>query len=89
MARFEVVVTIVVVLDIADDVIALHSDPQWLANFYQLDTPELIAEHLAYHLGIRDSDLSSLDGFADWPDSDETRLVSIRFNDYDTRRLSG
>ena len=86
MARFEVVVTVTVVLDVADDVIALHRDADWVKDFYQLDTPELIVEHLAYNLGIKDRDLSNLDGFAGWPDSDETRLVSATF-DYDTRRL--
>lgn len=86
MARFEVRITVTVEIEIADAVLARHQDGPWAAHFYGLNTPELIAEHLAYNLAIKGRDLSDLDGFADRTDN-EARVINVEYDYDDTRRV--
>jgi hypothetical protein len=41
---------------------------EWRSNFYNLHTPEEIAQHIAYNIVIHKWKLSDLDGWADMPD---------------------
>lgn len=56
-------------VDIAIDekLIADVLDPKWRAQFYDLHTPEQVAEHLAFNL-VQGRLLQHLDGFADQPE---------------------
>lgn len=63
-----------------DSILALSQDADWVSSFYSLDTPELIAEHLAWNCGLQNRDLSQLDGFADREDADVTaRVVDVEY----------
>lgn len=42
---------------------------EWRSKFYQLETPEDIAGHVAYNMLNNNKHLSLLDGFATFPDS--------------------
>lgn len=86
MPEFEVDVTMTVRLRISDAVLALSQDPDWVRDFYGLDTPEKIAEHLAWNLGVRDRDLDDLDGFADQPRS--AAHAEVIDTEYGVRRVS-
>ena len=56
-------------------------DDDWRASFYDLHTPEQIAEHVGYNLFINNITISLMDGWADqprenarilaWPDLDQ------------------
>lgn len=37
---------------------------EWRSHFYRLQTPEAIAEHLAYNAAANGADIHELDGFA-------------------------
>lgn len=54
------------VIDVVDD--------EWRNHLYQLTTPEEIAAHVAYNLVVNKWRLSTLDGWADQPDSN-ARIV--------------
>lgn len=56
----------------------------WRDHYYDLDTAESVAQHLAYNLGIKERSLSSLDGWGDLADDDlaTTHFVGI---DYEVR----
>ena len=60
-------------LQIAEGVIALHEgvinavDDEWRSVFYDLNSPEEIADHIAYNICINNLDLHRMDGFADQP----------------------
>jgi glycyl-tRNA synthetase alpha subunit len=87
MARYRVDIHATVEIEIADAILALSQDAQWVHDFYRLDTPELVAEHLAWNVGLQGCDLSRLDGFADRQDSD-VRAIVVDV-DYDTERITG
>lgn len=40
-------------------------DAEWRKRFYDLDTPEEVAQHIAFNLLANGARLSQLDGFAD------------------------
>lgn len=76
-SKFEVTITTVVKIAITDDILALHQNADWVSAFYSLDTPEKVAEHLAWNCGLHNRYLSELDGFADRSEDDVTaRVVS-------------
>jgi hypothetical protein len=56
------------VILIEDEVIKAVDD-EWRKIFYDLKTPQEIAEHIAYNQIVNDAGLSRLDGFANFPDS--------------------
>lgn len=58
---------------------------EWRQNFYRLTNPSDVAGHLAYNL-IQDRRLSSLDGFADQPES-AARIIDVHFDDDNTQEL--
>lgn len=73
-------VTTTVEITVADAILALSGDPDWVRDFYGLDTPELVAEHLAWNIGLNGRDLSRLDGFADREDGDVVvRVVDVEY----------
>lgn len=55
-------------IEIDEDVIAAVDD-EWRQDFYDLDSPEEIAAHIAYNEIVNSWGLSHLDGFANFPDS--------------------
>jgi hypothetical protein len=56
-----------------DDAVIDAVDSEWRSVFYQLHTPEDIAEHIGFNLVINRAELSHLDGWAD--QSDENAFV--------------
>lgn len=58
---------------------------EWQQNFYCLTSPVDVAGHLTYNL-IQGRRLSSLDGFADQPES-AARILDIHVEDDDTQEL--
>ena len=50
-----------------DDAVIEAVDDEWRAQFYNLHTPERIAEHIGFNLIINRQPLSDLDGWADQP----------------------
>lgn len=60
-------------IEIDDDVIAAV-DGEWRSRFYQLDTPEEVAAHIAFNILLHGARLSQLDGFADKKDEAVTLL---------------
>lgn len=55
-------------LEVEDEVIDCVDD-DWREELYDLETPGDIAAHIAYNVIFRHATLSSLDGWADQPDS--------------------
>ena len=51
-----------------DDVVIKSVDENWRSFFYNLTTPQEIAEHIAYNIIVNNATLSRLDGFADMKD---------------------
>jgi hypothetical protein len=51
-----------------DDVVIKSVDEYWRSFFYNLTTPQEIAEHIAYNIIVNNATLSRLDGFADMDD---------------------
>lgn len=84
MGKFRVYITTEVIIEVSDDILALHRDAEWVHDFYGLDTPEKIAEHLAYNVGLHNHSVASLDGFADRADTDVN--AQIVWTDYETER---
>jgi hypothetical protein len=78
--RVEVHTTIEITID--DAILALADNDDWVQDFYGLATRDMIAEHLAWNVGLHDRPLSRLDGFADRDDADVTALITAV--DYDT-----
>lgn len=60
-------------IEIHDDVIN-SIDDEWIEMFYDLKTPQEIAEHIAFNIIVNDAGLSMLDGFANFTD-DYARIV--------------
>lgn len=70
----EVYVTVALdqrVIDVVDD--------EWRSMFYDLRTPQEIAEHIAYNMARHGSRLSHLDGFANLPD-DWAKLTEVEWD---------
>ena len=63
-----------------DDAVIDVVDDDWRSQFYNLHTPEEIAEHIGYNLLVNRWPLSSLDGWADQPD---TNAVIVERSDVD------
>lgn len=63
---FQVILSTRVEIDIDDEVFA-RIDDEWRSRFYNLRTPEDVAEHLAHNLYRNEAPLNVLDGFADLP----------------------
>jgi hypothetical protein len=80
--KFHVVITSYVDIDIADEIVDLHKDPEWVDSFYGLRSPKAVAEHLAWNIALNRRSLSQLDGFADKDDGMVT--VTNIDHDYDT-----
>ena len=68
MRIFKGVIEIEYELGLADEVIDAVDD-EWRSSFYDLRSPEEIAGMIARCLIVYDLHLSSLDGFADQPNS--------------------
>ncbi len=66
--KFEVEVSTLVVVELDERVID-QVDDEWKGMFYQLHTPEDVAEHICYNLLVNRTSLSWLDGWADVPDN--------------------
>jgi hypothetical protein len=80
MGRYRVLVTTTVEITVADELLALSQDTAWVRDFYGLDTPELVAEHLAWNIGLNGRELSRLDGFADRDDADvRVQVVEVEY----------
>ena len=54
-------------IEIDNDVID-SVDDEWREMFYDLTTPQEIAEHIAFNLIVNNATLSMLDGFANFTD---------------------
>jgi len=67
-----------VIIELDEKVIDVVDD-EWRSQLYNLETPEDIAEHVAYNL-IQGSRLSQLDGWADQPD-ENARIVQNNMED--------
>jgi hypothetical protein len=63
--RFHVELSCVVEID-ADVIRAVNKE--WRSKFYDLNTPEEVAQHLAFNLLVNGAVLSQLDGWADKED---------------------
>lgn len=85
MRYFNVRFTGEAVIALADEVIDVV-DEEWRSMFYDLHTPEDIAEHIAYNLVVNRWDLSSLDGWADQPRSN-AKLVYSDMSPYAAEEL--
>jgi len=70
--KFEVTFTVTAKIELDDDVITAV-DSEWRSQFYNLDSINDIAEHIAYNL-LRGASLSRLDGWADQPDTNARLL---------------
>ena len=68
---FDVIDTAVIELDQAV-IDAVNDD--WRDQLYDLNTPEEIAEHIAYNLFVNNVGLSQLDGWADQP-NENARII--------------
>jgi hypothetical protein len=51
-----------------NDVVIAAVDDEWRKHFYGLNTPQDVAEHIAFNTIMNKTHLSRLDGFADLPD---------------------
>lgn len=59
-----------------DDAVIEAVDDEWRAQFYNLHTPERIAEHIGFNLIVNRRPLSDLDGWADQPD-ENARVIEF------------
>lgn len=67
MRKFEVQMTLTVIVEMDEAVLAEVDNDDWRSTFYQLHGPEAIAEHLAFnHVfnGVESNQIMLLDGFA-------------------------
>ncbi len=56
-----------------DDKVINNVDDSWRKLFYDFNTPQQIAEHIAFNMIVNDLTLSRIDGFANLSDD----LVSL------------
>jgi len=66
-----------------DDAVIEAVDDGWRAQFYNLHTPEEIAEHVGFNLIVNRGRLSMLDGWADQPDENARVLEWPELKDWD------
>lgn len=59
-----------------DDKVISVVDDEWRKSLYNLNTSEEIASHVGFNLVINGLRLSSMDGWADQPDSN-ARLLNV------------
>ena len=80
--RFKVTHEVTVELEIDDKVIKEATSEEWKKSFYDLKTPEDVAEHIAYNAVANDiRDVTVLDGFAHL---DKDSVKYIKFDYYFT-----
>ena len=77
--RFLVEISTEVMIELSDGVIDAVND-EWRKTLYNLQTPEEIAEHIAYNMVVNDARLSQLDGWADRDDQEAEILLSPDWN---------
>ncbi len=51
-----------------DNKVIANVDDSWRTLFYDFNTPQQVAEHLAFNMIVNDLKLSGIDGFANLPD---------------------
>jgi hypothetical protein len=56
---------------------------EWRTSFYNLHTPEGIAEHIAFAMMVRDYKLNDLDGWANLPNDFAIVLEKPILDDFD------
>jgi hypothetical protein len=61
---------------------------EWRSSFYDLNTPEDIAAHIAYNMAFNRLPLSHLDGWADMPDSKANIGSSMEIDIEDTEEIA-
>jgi hypothetical protein len=66
MTAFKVTFTVTATIELNPEVLA-QADDEWKRSFYDIDTPEDVAEMIAYNM-IKGKSLSCMDGFANLPD---------------------
>ena len=75
------------VIELEDEVID-RVDDEWRRFLYDLNTPEEIAEHIAFNIIVNNAGLSRLDGWADLPD----RMARVTEEDrywWDSNEIKG
>jgi len=72
-----------------DDEVIDQVDDEWRKHLYPLETPEQIAEHIAYNLVMNQWGLSMLDGWANLEDSQArvTHLDTFWWNSEETKEV--
>jgi hypothetical protein len=83
---FEVTYTKTILLELDDKVIDAVDD-EWREELYNLHTPEEIAEMIGRCKILFDSNLSSLDGWADQPD-ENARLIETIDEDTEAEEIT-
>jgi hypothetical protein len=73
---FEVTVTKTIMLEL-DDAVINAVDDEWRSQLYNLHEPEEIASMIGRCMVLFGSELSSLDGWADQPDSNARILETV------------
>jgi len=66
-----------------DDAVIDVVDDEWRSVFYNLRTPQAIAEHIGFNLIVNRARLSMLDGWADQPDENARVLVWPDLDEWD------
>ena len=51
-----------------DNKVIANVDDSWRTMFYDFNTPQQVAEHIAFNMIVNDLKLSGIDGFANLPD---------------------
>lgn len=70
MARYKVLVTVEVELEINPEIIEVALTSEWQEHFYRMDGEADVLEHLIYNCAFHHRPLTALDGWADREDSD-------------------
>ena len=84
--KFEIIIWGRTVIELDDRVIDAVDD-EWREHLYNLNTPEDIAEHIAYNLVINNARLTMLDGWADQDDS-YAKVLETDWDDWDTEDIT-
>jgi|GEM_PF-5798726 len=75
------------VIELEDEVID-RVDDEWRRFLYDLNTPEEIAEHIAFNIIVNNAGLSRLDGWADLPDR-MARVTEVDRYWWDSNEVKG
>jgi hypothetical protein len=78
MATFETRFTVNIELELSERLLKEVMSPEWQENFYEFADHQSVCNHIAYNLA-RGASLTSLDGFANFDDSD----VVVKSEDWD------